>query len=412
MLTHFLTLTVPRSSKLCELCQMSRTCSTTGVAQVPVIRLVRWFAGIFHPADVLGDTYKEIDWIVPYFNVKGLGCHKCPKRKKFWASLRGAFLIQILLGVTDRHSGNIMISENCEVLSVDFGHFLRHFPESEILNKYNTFYNPYLDEYLKRADFQTDDIDRFKKALAADLNIIQKHMQQNGNDPELSSLKSWSQRQNLAPWEGKIARHHKWSFFGEADTDIPKMLSKFVKMVFDDATKESTNKNSWNIENGRWDNVIQKYTAEDMPRLEMRIGMHMVGQYYERGKQDYSPQSVLRLSRMNMYSRYVKKAEEAYNMDTTFANKLRTESIGQNAQCIDQQAQQVGNRRPDTRVYNVFAFVDMDIIAVVIVSIECMVSVIVFAGCVYWKRLRRKLNVENDRVVVVEGACGAECDSV
>merc|ERR1711972_36318 len=101
-----------------------------------------------------------------------------------------------------------------------------------------------------------------------------------------------------------------------------------------------------------------------------------------------------------------KSAEEAYNMDTSFANKLRTESLGQNAQCIDQQAQLVGNRRPDTRVYNVFAFVDMDIIAVVIVSIECMVSVIVFAGCVYWKRLREKVSVENDGVVAVEGACG------
>ena len=50
----------------------------------------------------------------------------CLCQENLLSSLRGAFLMSMLLGAKDRHMANIGISDECTIMNIDYGHFLGH----------------------------------------------------------------------------------------------------------------------------------------------------------------------------------------------------------------------------------------------------------------------------------------------
>jgi len=99
--------------------------------------------------------------------------------------LRGAFLMQILLGARDRHDGNCMITLDCMVMNIDYGHFLDDYATltegiTPFANRrYTTMMNSFLDEYLER--HPDDSIKKqFIDGLFDDLTRLKKHMNPSG----------------------------------------------------------------------------------------------------------------------------------------------------------------------------------------------------------------------------------------
>eukprot|EP01084_Bolivina_argentea_P118824 210769_1 len=195
---------------------------------------------------------KNVKVVIPVFNAKGKQCEQCPKRKTFFNSLRGAFIMQILIDAGDRHPGNIQISNECEVMNIDYGHFMG---DKTFAHKhkfpYKLMYNPELDEYLKLIGMKQ----RFRETLSDDLHRIKSYFESTG----YRSLKSYFQP------------YRPWMF--DRDHNVP----TFVKKMVDNLSFSETN--SKRIATILKENALKS----DMNYMERPISSHFMSEYYHGG---------------------------------------------------------------------------------------------------------------------------------
>jgi len=115
-----------------------------------------------------GNWMKVTDSGKIYFNFEPAKDINCRCHENLLPSLRGAFIIQMILGVRDRHKGNTMLSKNCIVKNIDYGNIADYVQWSERnkfkgakgwqfggknlwdgwAGQYMSMYNSYLDEFL------------------------------------------------------------------------------------------------------------------------------------------------------------------------------------------------------------------------------------------------------------------------
>eukprot|EP01084_Bolivina_argentea_P307784 532050_1 len=117
--------------------------------------------------------FKDSSTEYPYFNALHCTCAKV--KRKLLKSLRGAFIIQMLLGAKDRHKGNVLIKKDCTVMNIDYGHFLG--TKTPLEGSYLSMYNSYLDAYLERIGKKN----RFKKKLWGDIVWLRKYFKNKYN---------------------------------------------------------------------------------------------------------------------------------------------------------------------------------------------------------------------------------------
>eukprot|EP01084_Bolivina_argentea_P282654 483882_1 len=101
--------------------------------------------------------------------------HKCECGEhldKLLRSLRGAFIIQMLLGVKDRHAENVGITSDCVVMNIDYGHFLGG---RTIAYHHVSMYNDYLEAYLQTIQKENKMEDKFIHDLWIDLKKLRSY---------------------------------------------------------------------------------------------------------------------------------------------------------------------------------------------------------------------------------------------
>eukprot|EP01084_Bolivina_argentea_P307782 532047_1 len=178
--------------------------------------------------------FKDSSTEYPYFNALHCTCAKV--KRKLLKSLRGAFIIQMLLGAKDRHKGNVLIKKDCTVMNIDYGHFLGTATNGDGLLPWDThhvsMYNTYLDAYLKKIEMK----EKFKKDLWKDITYLRKHFEY---DQQHNILKQCRDKSSEYPFVDKLVRARivrddfaKKSFPGEvwkADAWTPMAITKTIK---------------------------------------------------------------------------------------------------------------------------------------------------------------------------------------